>query len=802
MARIAPEVIEQLKTQVDLAALVQAKGVELKKRGANLVGRCPFHDDKTPSLIVTPSKNLWHCMGACQTGGSVIDWIMKIDHVTFRHAVELLQTGDSSLLVAEKETFHARRLPNPLNPYAGEPELIKQAVEFYNDTLKHRAPEALRYLEERGLRNIEAIDKFRLGFANRTLGLRLPPSRNSDGAELRERLIKSGLLRESGHEYFRGSITFPIWDEDGNVSEIYGRRIERPTKPGTPVHYYMPGPHRGIWNRECLQSRDVILCEALIDALSFWVHGFRNVTSSYGVEGFSKDHLDGFLKNGVKCVYIAYDRDQAGDKAAEKLSKKLLLAGIESKRVRFPRGMDANDFILKMKPPAQALKLCVQSAEWMGRLPKSAKTRELEEAQAVDTVSPSPPIASIAVVADKFIPLAAVPVPMNPPPQIFLKTETVRAPESKKIPSEIDPEEDPPHPQATTAELAAERAQAVIDVPAEIRGEDVFIFLGQREYRIRGLKKNTSHELLRVNVRVAVGAKYHVDTIDLYQSKARTSYINLASRETGIGEDTIKRDLGRVLFKLEALQEIEIRKNLETNPAKKEVILTDVEKEEALLLLQSPNLLQTVLSDFNRCGMIGEETNKLVGYLAAVSRKLHDPLAIIIQSSSAAGKSSLMEAVLAMMPEEDKVKYSAMTGQSLFYMGEKDLKNRILAIAEEQGAHNAAYALKLLQSEGEISIASTGKDAATGKLITHKYRVEGPVMIFLTTTAIEVDEELLNRCMVLTVNETREQTRAIHERQRKGQTLEGLLMGQEKAHVLKLHQNAQRLIRPLGLRAS
>ncbi|MCL0148984.1 DNA primase, partial [Klebsiella pneumoniae] len=141
-----------------------------------------------------------------------------------------------------------------------------------------------------------------------------------------------------------------------------------------------------------------------------------------------------------------------------------------------------------------------------------------------------------------------------------------------------------------------------------------------------------------------------------------------------------------------------------------------------------------ILADFAAIGIVGEETNTLVGYLAAVSRQLDRPLAVIIQSSSAAGKSSLMDAVLSLVPSEAQVRYSAMTGQSLFYMGETNLKHKILAISEEEGAENASYALKLLQSEGEVTIASTGKDPTTGNLMTQEYRVEGPVMLFLTTT--------------------------------------------------------------------
>ena len=158
-----------------------------------------------------------------------------------------------------------------------------------------------------------------------------------------------------------------------------------------------------------------------------------------------------------------------------------------------------------------------------------------------------------------------------------------------------------------------------------------------------------------------------------------------------------------------------------------------------------------------------------------------------------------MEAVLAFVPEEDKTKFSAMTGQSLFYMVDADLKHKVLAVVEEEGAARAAYALKLLQSEGELTIASTGKDPSTGKLVTHEYRVEGPTQLFLTTTASELDEELLNRCLVLTVDEERAQTKAIHEKQKEKQTLEGLLARRDKDAVLKLHRNAQRLLRPLAV---
>jgi len=168
-----------------------------------------------------------------------------------------------------------------------------------------------------------------------------------------------------------------------------------------------------------------------------------------------------------------------------------------------------------------------------------------------------------------------------------------------------------------------------------------------------------------------------------------------------------------------------------------------------------------------------------------------------VQSPSAAGKSTLMDAVLAFFPEESRVKYSALTGQALYYLGETNLKHKILAIVEEAGAEKASYALKLLQSEGELTIASTGKDPATGRMITQEYHVEGPVMIFLTTTAIDLDEELQNRCLTLVVDVSAAQTARIHTVQRERRTLAGLAAREERKELLRVLKNAQRLLRPI-----
>ena len=278
--------------------------------------------------------------------------------------------------------------------------------------------------------------------------------------------------------------------------------------------------------------------------------------------------------------------------------------------------------------------------------------------------------------------------------------------------------------------------------------------------------------------------------------------------ELNLSGQILRRDLGRLLLALEAVQD-ERRATLKAAASSAEAAtgegrtllppLTEAERDAALSFLQSPDLLSRITADLARCGLVGEPVSGVVGYLACLSRKLPAPLAVLVQSASAAGKSALQDACLSFVPEHERVKYSAVTGQSLFYVGETDLRHKVLAIAESEGALQAAYALKLLQSEGELTIASTAKDPQTGQLATRTYRVKGPVMLLLTTTAAEPDEELLNRCLVLAVNESRDQTKAIHAAQRQRRTLEGLLAGQERDAILTLHRNAQRLLEPLPI---
>jgi DNA primase len=739
--------IEALTATVSLQRLVESKGTKLRKRGTTLTGTCPFHSGskskKRPVLTLDPKANTWACPACRVKLATVIEWLMKAESISRRHAIDLLRS-DFGTAASNKKPSKAKKATNiKLDAFSGtdEPDhaVLHRVLRYYTDTLT-QSPEAMAYLRDRKLTHGELIEKFRLGYSNRTLGYRMPARNRKHGFALRGQLERIGINRSSGHELFWGAITFPVFDADGGVQQIYGRKIlgDSRLKRGTPLHLWLPGGSRGVFNPQAFTaSTEIVICKGIIDALTLWCAGIRNVTACFG--GF-EPHADlqrALTDHGIKKLLIAFDRTKAGDIASEELAAEFRSKSVEVFRVLLPAGMDCNDYARSVDNAADALQQAVRSAVWLAGKARPATVptaiTETRDAQASTTASP------------------AAPAPV-----------------------------------------------------VEKHEDEIILTFGDRRWRVRGLRRNTSYEQLRVNLLVSranahPGAAhgFHVDVVELYSARQRAAFAKQAGDELGLDEQTVKHDLGRVLMHLEQEQDALIRAELE--PKAKAVEMSDVDREQALRLLRDPRLLERIAADLGECGLVGEPVNKVVAYLAATSRKLDGPLAVVIQSSSASGKTTLMDAVLDMMPEEERVMFSAVTSRSLFYMGESDLAHRTLAIAEEAGARRSSYALKLLQSEGELTIASTGKDPGTGRLVSQEYKVRGPVQLMLTTTEIDLDEELLNRCLILTVDESRDQTRRIHEQQRHRQTLDSLLARHDREDVVRLHRNAQRLLRPVNV---
>jgi DNA primase len=729
MSRIPEGDIERLKAAVPLEMLCGKYGIELKPKGKDLFGLCPFHADKTPSFSVTPEKNLWNCLAGCG-GGSNFDLVMKCEKVSFTRAYQVLKQAAGEAPAVTTYTPRAGKekpiLVDPAKDYS-DAQLLEVVTNYYHQTFLNH-PQAMQYLQERKCFHPEAVTKFKLGYANRSLGYQLP-LQNVAGRALRAQLQNIGILRESGHEHLSGCVVVPVFSES-EVTELYGRRITRAKAlPEGSPHLYLPGSHEGVWNAEELKSSRVwLLCESAIDALSLWCQGFHHVTWSYGVNGFSPDHWTLLRAVRPEKIVVCYDNDEAGNKAANELAQRLEPEGVAVWRVELKPRSDLNDLVRNSDDPKAALSSLLAAAVRL--LPESHGNLTQPE------------------------------------------------------PARIAPHSVAGGPAGNPAFVISED------------GREATLEGAGRCWRVRGFEVNTSFDVLKANVRLQVGTRFHLNTFDLYQARHRAEFVAVAGQITGADKNALEGDLAALITHMEREQQNRIAKKMAATPLP-QVTMTPEEESEAMAVLKNPRLLDVIIADQHRCGMVGEDTNLAVSWLVSISRKLTKPLGVCVMSRSAAGKSTLLESVAELVPDEDKHQYTALTPQALFHMPENELKHKALFLAEDVGAEGASYSLKTIQSDGKLVIACTMKDEDTGQMVTKTKIVHGPVALFLTSTNRSVDSELLNRLLVLTIDESAEQTDRIHAAQRHENTLQGIIEQRARPKLRKLHQNIQRLIRPL-----
>src|SRR5215510_13224632 len=342
--QVTKEGIERVKVANELTAVLAERGIELKRKGRTLVARCPFHSpDKTPSFTVTPAKGLFHCFG-CGAAGDVIGFVTKHDKLSFGGALEVLarRAGLELGKVMESSPRRLQRTPldaltpppaselRPVSGNGGASEamasgaLLSRVVDHYHRTFCERE-DAQAYLRRRGHTDgalLKTIPK---------------------GGELKDQLVRLGVVTSEGRELLGGCVVVPIPDPlTGQWVNLYGRGLK------TPRHCYLPGPLRGVLNFQAARlSSEVILTESVIDALSFLQAGVSLAIPIYGTNGFTPDHLDTLMREGVKRVILALDNDPPGRKATEALKEKLTGAGIAVRVASFPEGIkDANDLLV------------------------------------------------------------------------------------------------------------------------------------------------------------------------------------------------------------------------------------------------------------------------------------------------------------------------------------------------------------------------------------------------------------------------------------------------------------------------
>lgn len=338
--RISKDSLERLKEQVDIVDIISSY-IDLKRAGSNFSACCPFHNEKTPSFMVSPSKNIFHCYG-CGVGGDSISFVMQYEKLDFAPAVER---------VAEMCNFKLQYENNYQKKY--ESTLLEDMARFYQQQL-HTNPQMLDYLHNRGISHA-SIESFRLGFSPQSFeSLKLI---NAHHANSKQEALDLGIIgKDETREYARFSqrIMFPIHSPNGKIVGFGGRSIDPQA-----MAKYINSPQSKIFNKSKLlygyhiakesiyREKKIIVCEGYIDVIMLHQAGFRNAVATLGTS-LTTDHIP-LLKKGDPQIILSYDGDKAGINAAFRAAKMLSSISASGGVVIFHNNLDPADMVAQNK---------------------------------------------------------------------------------------------------------------------------------------------------------------------------------------------------------------------------------------------------------------------------------------------------------------------------------------------------------------------------------------------------------------------------------------------------------------------
>jgi DNA primase len=309
---------EQIKEKLDIVDVLSSY-IKLTKAGINFKGSCPFHKEKTPSFMVSPEKQIWHCFG-CNEGGDIFKFIMKYENLDFREALEILakQAG----IELKKQD------PKIQSQISKLYQICENANDFFQEELKKNT-KAIEYLQKRGLK-LETIKEWKLGFVENKFNSLFQYLSKMNFKP--EEIIQAGLCFQSNKDKskyfdrFRGRIIFPIFDNSDRIVGFTGRIFGREENEKEPK--YLNSPETDIFNKRRIlygfsknkknirEKDEAILLEGQMDVLSSWQNGLKNVIASSGT-ALSEEQLK-ILKRISDNLIIGYDMDEAGQIATER----------------------------------------------------------------------------------------------------------------------------------------------------------------------------------------------------------------------------------------------------------------------------------------------------------------------------------------------------------------------------------------------------------------------------------------------------------------------------------------------------
>ncbi len=692
--------IQAIKTHLLITDVLTHYGL---KADRNHRIKCPWHDDKTPSLQIYPATQTWTCFSSKCTAGSgdAIDMIMKLEGCTKHEALlkatqmtggnvpNRIDLGGKTQQIDKKETVkseitEAERSAILLKYYQGSLSSISHGVH------------GKAYAEKRNLDH----NKLGIGYCSHDIG-------KTWSTDLQAGLEKMGLQK------IRNCLIFATRTKENQIASIYGRCIN----PNPNVkHFYLSkdkaglqGGFRGLY--PCYpkpDTRTIILVESIIDAATIkqylpelgQTYTHYEVLALYGTNGFTSEHEEAIKSlPDLEEIILFFDGDEAGRAAVTKYKESLLQIkpDIKISHVDTPEGEDPNSLTISHSP--EILSHLIEKRLFSFLSAEQAGSTEKESIQ---------------------------------------ETQETQAPNTPK--SQFN---------TTNPELLTYESDTLL-----------ITILGG--IKITGLDR--MRVTLKIELKAYSSSLPIRHSLDLYHTKQVEQLTEKMAGQVSSSTTEAERTISALTTQLEQYRQEKLEHLKPKKEEKKH--LTDEEKKAAISYLKNPKLMSHTLTDIVRSGVVGETQNALIAYLAYTSRKREKPLHIICLGASGTGKTYLQEKISDLIPEEEKIEITTLGDNALYYFGREELKHKLILIEDLDGAENVLYPLRELQSKRKISKTVTLKDNK-GNLKTITLEVEGPVCVSGCTTREKVYDDNANRSILLYIDDSPEQDKRIMEYQQK-----------------------------------
>ena len=711
---------DELKKRTDLVALFESFGVSLTKKGASYMGLCPFHKDTNPSLSVDPVKGLYHCFG-CGESGDAIELVKKLKSVSFREAVSYLKAEASMLHISSRPLSEA---VISIQPSSSEAE--SSATPIPSSSTEDEEPQITVAEVSRD----PEVTPFIL---------------DAVAARFMQNLAES----EAARSYLEGRSLwaldvlrrYNVGYSDGVLAELLGDT----DRVSLVVLELLAADGREHFAR-CLV---VPLYNADTQVVGFY--GRRVDPDATPAHLYLKGPHKGLVNREAAKAYR--DCIVLTEAVLDALSLEVL--GIHNVIPCYGvNGFTSEHQALLVGERVRSVVIAFDADE-AGRAGAQALALRLTSlGLTVATIEPDHGkdwnewLAAGGTAGAFQVLLAAA--------------KSVQAAETPTATT-------PPKPDALTMTKDSGRylfTRSSSSTPVR--------------YRLTGVRETFSASL-RVSMRAElIGStegeekpredtrRAYVDTVDLYSARSRALYAQAAS-SIGLETPHVERDLLSMLDLLEAERDARLS-SADPGPH----VITEEERRSGLELLSSPDLISRIEADLGTVGYVGEPVNKLLLYLAATSRKMPDPISVIVSSQSASGKSYLIDTVKALMPEEDVVSMTSLSDQALNYMSEDGLQHKFLVMGEAVHSHSVEHQIREMLSAKELSRLVAVKDEKTGKLSSKLVRKPVLVSLAMSTTTTDVNPENASRFFVVSTDESESQTKEVHRVQRVSTLLSAL----------------------------